>query len=164
VLASLYDVFASYAPPPQRSHSSHTTINDDEADKLRGRALRTLSGRDLSNYSMKALTTWGDETEFRHYLPRLSSCSLPNQAGRMFRRCWESWRQRAGENGQKKNRFDRAVREGGVGRFAGREDSSFDGKPGTGCIECWDSGRPLVELWNNIPGTSLCFNSPTSSR
>lgn len=33
--------------------------------------LRELSGEDLSRYSFKALTTWGEINDFKHFLPRI---------------------------------------------------------------------------------------------
>lgn len=38
---------------------------------LHGRPLRELTPDDLERYAFKALTTWGDEEDFRHFLPRL---------------------------------------------------------------------------------------------
>lgn len=38
---------------------------------MRSSPLRQLSSNALTKFSMKALTTWGNEDEFRHYLPRM---------------------------------------------------------------------------------------------
>jgi hypothetical protein len=37
--------------------------------------VRSLTGDDLGRYAAKALTTWGDEEDFRYFLPRLLDCA-----------------------------------------------------------------------------------------
>ncbi|GGJ38590.1 hypothetical protein [Deinococcus roseus] len=44
--------------------------NGDHA-RIRSKPLRFLEAEDLSRYAFKAMTTWGSEEDFRHFLPRL---------------------------------------------------------------------------------------------
>ena len=106
---SAYEVFARYSPPQGGTYSAHAGISADDVRALRSRSLRELSGRDLSKYSMKALTTWGDENEFRHYLPRLLELvvlesgwtDVPTLFEKLTTGTWRAWpepEQRAVEN------------------------------------------------------------------
>ncbi len=96
---ALYETFARYALPPSSSYSTQTTISEADVRALRSRPLRELTGRDLSKYAMKALTTWGDEDEFRHYLPRLlellavepSWTDAATLLGKLSTARWRSW-------------------------------------------------------------------------
>lgn len=98
-ISALYERFARYPLPPSSSYSTHTTITEADARALRSRPLRDLTGRDLRKYSMKALTTWGDENEFRHYLPRLfellaieaSWTDVSTLLGKLSTGRWRSW-------------------------------------------------------------------------
>ncbi|MCE9580580.1 MAG: hypothetical protein K8W52_46095 [Deltaproteobacteria bacterium] len=47
------------------------SITDADVRAIRDRPLRSLDGADLSKYAARALNTWGDQDEFRYYLPRL---------------------------------------------------------------------------------------------
>lgn len=70
-IAKLYAVFGSYPAPTETTYSPHTTITADDVQVLRQAPLKALSGRALSKYTLKAINTWGDDREFRHYLPRI---------------------------------------------------------------------------------------------
>jgi hypothetical protein len=67
----LYDVFAKYKRPA-RSHSSPlSSITEQHKARLGSKPLRDLVEDDLWTYSRHAMTTWGDISEYKHYLPRL---------------------------------------------------------------------------------------------
>lgn len=98
-ITALYEAFARYALPASSSYSTHTSISEADVRALRSRPLQELTGRDLGKYAMKALTTWGDEDEFRHYLPRLlellaverSWTDAATLLGRLSTARWRSW-------------------------------------------------------------------------
>ena len=66
---------------------------------IRAKPLRSLSGADLGKFAMKALNTWGDEDEFRHYLPRMFELvvdepnwtDIPILFGKLSTGGWRTW-------------------------------------------------------------------------
>jgi hypothetical protein len=46
-------------------------VLDTDKNKLYLRQLQDLNEDDLSHYAFKAMTTWGDTNDFKHYLPRI---------------------------------------------------------------------------------------------
>lgn len=66
----LYDVFASYPLRAQIDGCPHC-VHPAMEEPLHARPLRELTGEELSLFSGKAMTTWGDDIDFRHFLPRL---------------------------------------------------------------------------------------------
>jgi hypothetical protein len=70
-ISNLYRVFGRYTRPPHTSFSEYAGISNEEAALLTSRPLRDLQPEHLTLYAMKAVTTWGDVDEFRHYLPRI---------------------------------------------------------------------------------------------
>jgi hypothetical protein len=69
-IRELYRVFAPY-----RS-SAHPVgcpccVNAGDASVLFSRPLERLSADDLRRFTRKVLTTWGDEQDFKHFLPRM---------------------------------------------------------------------------------------------
>jgi len=66
----LYQAFASYPLRPHVVGCACCVSPEDEA-RLHARPLRELTVDDLDEYASAALLTWGDEDDFRHFLPRL---------------------------------------------------------------------------------------------
>lgn len=73
----LYEVFARY--PTRRDmpreccdmpHCEYCVTPEDIA-LICSKPLRELTADDLSKYAGKAITTWGDVEDFKHFLPRL---------------------------------------------------------------------------------------------
>src|SRR6185369_16388291 len=46
-------------------------VSNSDKEKIHSKRLRELDGDDLSRYAFKAMTTWGDTEDFKHYLPRI---------------------------------------------------------------------------------------------
>lgn len=69
-IEALYRAFSNY---PLHKHVEGCPCCIAESDKmlLESKPLRQLSSSDLSRYSFKAMTTWGDKNDFRHFLPRI---------------------------------------------------------------------------------------------
>lgn len=67
---NLYRVFAVY---PRRKHveGCPCCVNEEDRHVLETKSLRLLSSNDLGRYAFKAMTTWGDVDDFRHFLPRI---------------------------------------------------------------------------------------------
>ena len=66
----LYKVFSRYS---LRRHVEGCPCCVHEEDKraLESKPLQNLSAAELGRYSFKAMTTWGDKDDFRHFLPRI---------------------------------------------------------------------------------------------
>jgi hypothetical protein len=69
-IENLYKGFSRY---PLRKHVEGCPCCVHEEDKLalESKPLRKLTAADLGRYSFKAMTTWGDKDDFRHFLPRI---------------------------------------------------------------------------------------------
>ncbi len=77
----LYRAFAKYPSNPNMDISP--LFQDQLAlwnQLIASKPLRELSIEDLENYSFKAMTTWGDVRDFKHFLPRIFEllAELPN--------------------------------------------------------------------------------------
>lgn len=66
----LYEVFTDY-PLARKIEGCPCCVSDEDESNLHRKPLRELTSEDLSRYAFKALTTWGTENDFKHFLPRL---------------------------------------------------------------------------------------------
>ena len=68
----LYKVFSHY---PLRKHVEGCPCcaheNDKDKHALESKRLKELTVADVGRYSFKAMTTWGDKDDFRHFMPRI---------------------------------------------------------------------------------------------
>ncbi|GAL86123.1 hypothetical protein Hsw_1577 [Sporocytophaga myxococcoides] len=66
----LYSTFSRY---PFRSEidGCPCCVSESDKEKLHTKKLRSLEEEDLSRYAFKAITTWGDVEDFKHFLPRI---------------------------------------------------------------------------------------------
>ena len=73
-ITNLYTTFAHY---PFRSEidGCPCCVSVQDQQKLSAKALNLMKSEDLSRYSFKAMTTWGDVEDFKHFLPRLLELS-----------------------------------------------------------------------------------------
>jgi hypothetical protein len=71
---SVYAAFAHVRRPARVTGCPHCVAPDEDRPLL-DRPLRSLTADDLGRYAAKALTTWGDEEDFRYFLPRLLDCA-----------------------------------------------------------------------------------------
>lgn len=74
-IENVYRVFASYPRPARVEGCQHCVTEADHRD-LFGAPLRELDAERLRRFAHKALNTWGDEDDLRHFLPRLLELSL----------------------------------------------------------------------------------------
>jgi hypothetical protein len=100
---ALYAAFAD-VPRPARVHGCPCCVAPDEDRPLLARPPRALTAGDLARYAAKALSTWGDEDDFRYFAPRLLELSADDAFGypdpeavfgKLARAGWERWPQRA---------------------------------------------------------------------
>ena len=67
---TLYELFSSY-PLALQIEGCPCCISAEDEAQLHSKPLRELKATDLSRYAFKAMTTWGSEDDFKHFLPRL---------------------------------------------------------------------------------------------
>lgn len=99
-LENLYQVFEKY-PLKEKIEGCPCCVGKKDNRVLHSKPLRRLSAEDLSYYGTKALTTFGDEDDFRHFLPRLfelmscgeSVCTYGEEIliGKLDDAKWRNW-------------------------------------------------------------------------
>lgn len=70
-IETLYTVFERYQGKSKLEGSPLHADLDLWRNKLRSKKLRDLTDEDLSLFAGKVISTWGDESDFRCYLPRM---------------------------------------------------------------------------------------------
>lgn len=65
-----YTVFGHHRLPNTIEFCDHC-VSAEENSILMSVPLRALTGGQLQRYASKAMTTWGDQADFQHFLPRL---------------------------------------------------------------------------------------------
>jgi hypothetical protein len=78
-IEGLYLVFRPYGLRLRLDACPCCTTDADQA-RIHSRPLRALMGDDLEHYVSKAISTWGDEDDFRHFLPRLLELTVNNDS------------------------------------------------------------------------------------
>lgn len=66
----LYETFSTYPLVPKMS-GCPCCVSETDKENLHIRPLRDLEEHDLLRYVFKALTTWGNVDDFKHFLPRI---------------------------------------------------------------------------------------------
>ena len=79
-IAGLYEAFEAYPLKGRIDCCPHCELDAAER-RLHVRPLRELTWADLGIFSFKALTSFGDQDDFRHFLPRLLELYVLNHAG-----------------------------------------------------------------------------------
>ncbi|WP_017585706.1 hypothetical protein [Nocardiopsis ganjiahuensis] len=74
-IEDVYRVFARYPRPARVEGCRHCVTENDHQDLL-GAPLRELDAERLRRFAHKALNTWGDVDDLRHFLPRLLELAL----------------------------------------------------------------------------------------
>ncbi|MCX6318912.1 MAG: hypothetical protein NTW29_16660 [Bacteroidetes bacterium] len=69
-IENLYSVFSVYTPRPFME-GCPCCVSGAEKEQLHAKPLQVLTEDDLSRYAFKAMTTWGDLYDFKHFLPRI---------------------------------------------------------------------------------------------
>jgi len=66
-----YRAFGRYSTKMRLEACTCGCVTADDHARLHSRPLRELTADDIETYASKAMTTWGDEDDFRHFLPRI---------------------------------------------------------------------------------------------
>ncbi|MEQ9078108.1 MAG: hypothetical protein RLP09_29855 [Sandaracinaceae bacterium] len=71
--AAVDDLYAAFArrPAPKRMHACPCCVRDDEVARLLSKPVSELCADDLGRYPFKAMSTWGSEGDYAHFLPRI---------------------------------------------------------------------------------------------
>jgi hypothetical protein len=69
-VAELYRVFSPYRIGGDFTGCDHC-VDPAQSKYLAIKPLTELSVQDLENYAFQAMTTWGEVSHFKHFLPRL---------------------------------------------------------------------------------------------
>jgi hypothetical protein len=67
---SLYQVFRPYSSTSQIDYCGHC-VTESDVLRLHTKPLRELNAAELDKFAFKAITTWGELTDFKHFLPRI---------------------------------------------------------------------------------------------
>ena len=94
VVENLYQIFAKYRLRPDIDACPHCVTESDK-ERLQKKKLRELTPRDLEKYIFKAVTTWGDEYDLKHFMPRILELldELPSEMIfiQLQSNHWETW-------------------------------------------------------------------------
>ena len=69
-IEALYTVFSKYTCKP-RIEGCSCCVSETDKSQLLSKQLKDLEDEDVSKYTFKAMTTWGDVNDFKHFLPRI---------------------------------------------------------------------------------------------
>jgi hypothetical protein len=95
----LYRTFARYRLRPHTEGCADCVSESDHA-LIHAAPLRELTSRHLGKYGRKALTTWGNVNDFKHFLPRLLELMVVDAewpveqeivAGKLLYASWATW-------------------------------------------------------------------------
>ena len=99
VVSELYRVFKPYRLGDDFTGCAHCVAETDSR-RLASIPLRDLTVRDVDRYAFKAMTTWGTERHFKHFLPRLLELAFCDYLtfdfpevllGKLAYANWQSW-------------------------------------------------------------------------
>jgi hypothetical protein len=79
----LYAAFQCYPLQDKIDGCPHCELDKSEKS-LHGRSLRELTWSDFGVYPFKAMTTFGDVNDFKHFLPRLLELYVTAHAGSFY--------------------------------------------------------------------------------
>jgi hypothetical protein len=69
-IEELYTTFANY-PLRHPVEGCSCCVSRADQERIASKPLHQLDGSDLERFAWKALSTWGDENDLKHFLPRL---------------------------------------------------------------------------------------------
>lgn len=98
--ATLYEAFRGYPIKPKIEGCPHCELDSAESS-LHARSLHDLTWEDLGVYPFKAMTTFGDDDDFKHFLPRIlelylvdfdgAQCDVQITFSKLEYASWTSW-------------------------------------------------------------------------
>lgn len=99
VIERLYDIFAKYQGLSKLEGSPLYDDLDNWNKQLRSKKLKGLNEEDLSRFAGSVILTWGDENDYRCYLPRIleltAELKTPYEVWTIYSRLedanWKTW-------------------------------------------------------------------------
>jgi hypothetical protein len=70
-IKNLYETFKKYKLNGKIEKCHCGCISEEEEEKIYSKTLRILEADDIGFYSTKAISTWGNINDFKHFLPRI---------------------------------------------------------------------------------------------
>lgn len=99
IIEELYEAFRPYRLGTTIEGCDHC-VSAEMSEELLATPLRMLTAEQLSQFSLKAMTTWGMEQDFKHFLPRLLELAfldpseldwLETLFGKLTLAKWQEW-------------------------------------------------------------------------
>ncbi len=99
-IENLYEAFSHYPLRPVIEGCTCGCIKENDHKKLHSKPLRELMPDQLMRFAFKALTTWGDVPDLKHFLPRIFELLIFDRgwvvdgwviSSRLNRAEWQSW-------------------------------------------------------------------------
>jgi len=99
IIEKLYETFRPYRLGTTIDGCNHC-VSAGMSGELMATPLRKLTAEQLSQFSLKAMTTWGTEQDFKHFLPRLLELAfldpseldwLETLFGKLTLANWQEW-------------------------------------------------------------------------
>lgn len=99
-IEELYKIFSKY-PFKSKIEGCPCCVSKSDIATLHSKRLRDLEDEDLSYYAFKAMTTFGDLEDFKHYLPRIFELTAKGKLmvdtfvilGKLEYGKWTSWKE-----------------------------------------------------------------------
>lgn len=96
----LYEVFLPYKRR-DKVEGCTCCVSEEQVRKLCSVPLRKITSENFTTYPFKAMTTWGDTLDFKHFLPRILELAFKNEINygideiiqKMVYADWVNWRQ-----------------------------------------------------------------------
>jgi hypothetical protein len=96
----LYEVFLPYKRR-DKVDGCPCCVKEEQVRKLCGMPLHQMTSEHFTTYPFKAMTTWGDTLDFKHFLPRILELAFKNEINygideiiqKMVYADWVNWRQ-----------------------------------------------------------------------
>lgn len=79
-IENLYSIFSKYEID-SKIVGCPCCVSDRDKEKIHSKELRDLQEEDLSRYAFKALTTFGNVNDFKHFLPRILDLLVEDDLG-----------------------------------------------------------------------------------
>jgi hypothetical protein len=79
-IENLYKIFSKY-PLDLEIEGCPCCVHENHKRLLLSKSLRELEENEIRRYAAKAMTTWGTEENYKHYLPRILELSIQNKIG-----------------------------------------------------------------------------------
>ena len=97
-IEDLYKVFSKY-PFKSTIEGCPCCVSASDKATLHSKKLRALENDDLNYYAFKAMTTFGDKEDFKHYLPRIFELTAKKELvvdtfvilGKLEYASWQNW-------------------------------------------------------------------------